>query len=757
MNYREQCLQNCAQALGYIDNSEILNISSSNANIQEYFRNQKLLSQSQLNYLKLFFIKYVFLSEAKNLCAFQQFQIDTILSNDIQNIRNNQHPQFGSFEKKITQHPSFSQVIPKLQQTLTTEEVKILKFMLGKLQGAPQQSVSSSDTQKGRSTSSEPASQKIEGIPAILGDYRILETIGVGGMGKVFKAYHQNLERAVAIKVMLNQTETARKRFLVEAKLTAKMQHPNIIPIHDIKSEGQLDYIVMDFIQGKTLSAVLEQENLSFAKTIEIIKPIISAVAYAHRYQVIHRDLKPANILLEEETFRPIVMDFGLAKQLEEKVDDQLTTAGQILGSPRYMAPEQAEAEEVDHRADIYALGTIFYEMLTGKSAIEGGSLAQVIYKITQKKYLPPRKINPEISIEIEKICLKSMALDREKRYQSADEFLKAVELFVDHGKSTIPSSVDNENKKLAKRKRRPLQSTVSRSRESVISNRKTASTRITQHQKKTQKNSAMIVILTCTTILLLTTLFFSQSRQSTGESKLQIEKELAQKRLKEEKQKFEQELQKQKEKAEKEKQKLKEELTKKEQRQRKPESLEDLVEYNDKGDYLKVIVKKISPALQNLRGKKRLIFLSFRNTRVRDEDLRYIQNISQIIALDLQETSVGNTAIKYAATLKRLQHLDLEGTNITGQCLKYLTNFQLRTIDLDETEIGDDGISHFKNIKSKLKQISLEGTNISDRSIPVLSSLTSLAKLKIGRTKITRSGFLKLKRLMPRCQVVYR
>ncbi|BBM84776.1 serine/threonine-protein kinase [Candidatus Uabimicrobium amorphum] len=757
MIYRQQSLQNCVKVLGYMTHTDIQNISSLKMSLEEYLA--KKLTGQQLNLLRLFFIKYIFLSEIRKLSVVQPTVIDKIFNHDLQNAKNNQPPQFGDFEKKIAQHPSFLQITPHIQQILTVEEMKILDFMLGKAPNAPSQPIISNDTRKGTSTRSESEPQKIDGIPKILGDYKILETIGAGGMGKVFKAYHQNLERIVAIKVMLGQEEIARKRFLIEAKLTAKMQHPNIIPIHDIQSEGQLDYIVMDFIQGKTLSEVLQHKRLSFPQIVTIIKPILSAVAYAHNHQVIHRDLKPANILLEDETLRPIVMDFGLAKQLERQTTEQITVTGQLLGSPRYMAPEQAETEEVDHRADIYALGTIFYEMLTGQPAIDGERLGQVIYKITQQKYLRPREVNPEIPAAVEKICLKAMALNREERYQTADEFMTGIDYFMTHGKTTANVSFpDMRNTNGNKGKRRnvnegKLQKT------SIRPARKTSTLRTNQRQKTTQKkNNTTVIISVCTAVFLLfLTFYISQNNTpSVNQTKL------AQQKLEKQKIKFQQQLKKQKEKAAKEQQRLKEQLAQ-QKAQKTPQEqpsknlkLQDIVKYNDKQRYVKISVKKIAPALQEIRHQTRPIFLSFRNTTVKDDDLRYIQNAPYIIALDLQETRVGNAVLKYVATLKNLKLLDIEGTKITGEGLQYLTNPHLREIDLDETNITDQHAHYLKNISSSLVEINLEGTQISDKSIPILSSLKSLKRLKILRTKITPSGFYQLQNLMPYCQIIY-
>lgn len=279
--------------------------------------------------------------------------------------------------------------------------------------------------------SQAPAAGKNE--PQQLGHYKLLVEIGCGGMGKVYKAYHQQLDRVVAIKVMLrnqNFGDKERQRFIAEAKLTARLSHPNIIAVHDVASENDTDYIVMDFIEGDSLAAILKKGRLSNRKSLEIIRKVALAIDYAHENDIVHRDLKPGNIMIEKESDRPVVMDFGLAKNI--KVGKELTASGEVLGTPRYMAPEQAEGNnrKISPLTDVYALGAILYEMITGSPVVDGSSPVHLFYNIMHKEIIPPRQRNAKISLELETICMKALEKDPARRYPSARAMAEDIERF---------------------------------------------------------------------------------------------------------------------------------------------------------------------------------------------------------------------------------------------------------------------------------------------------------------------------------------
>lgn len=271
-----------------------------------------------------------------------------------------------------------------------------------------------------------------EGIT--IGSYKIIKQIGAGGMGKVYKAYHEKLDKYVAIKVISNAEKISKQekiRFLTEAKLTAHLKHPNIVTIHDVGEVGKIDYIVMDYIEGETLSNILQTFRHDINKALKIVKEVALAMYYAHESGIIHRDLKPANLIIEKDTQKVIVMDFGLAKNIN--MDSDLTKSGDIIGTPRYMAPEQAsgDIDKINHKTDIYALGAILYEMITGTYAFDGTTSLGIIFNILNKEVTNPRKYNTKIGKDLVDICLKAMHKEQGKRYENAKLFAHDIDRYL--------------------------------------------------------------------------------------------------------------------------------------------------------------------------------------------------------------------------------------------------------------------------------------------------------------------------------------
>jgi serine/threonine-protein kinase len=256
--------------------------------------------------------------------------------------------------------------------------------------------------------------------------YRIEKLLGEGGMGSVYKAHDSELGRTVALKLVrpeLAISPQIMQRFKQELLLASRISHKNILRIHDMGDVNGVKFITMAFVEGSDLSALIEETGgLPFERALKFTKQLCGALEAAHNEGVVHRDLKPQNILIDQAD-NVHVSDFGLAKSLEPEAT-MMTQVGQILGTPRYMSPEQAEGKEVDHRSDLYALGLILYEMFTSEVPFRAESTLQLMYKQVNEAAKDPRTVRPDLPSYLANIILKCLEKDRAKRYQSAREIL---------------------------------------------------------------------------------------------------------------------------------------------------------------------------------------------------------------------------------------------------------------------------------------------------------------------------------------------
>ena len=304
--------------------------------------------------------------------------------------------------------------------------------------------------------------------PDSIGKYKILELIAQGGMGAVYKGIHPTLERPVILKKLtLRGNPDFVERFRREARLLMDFRNDNIVDVYDHFKEGRSHFIVLEYIDGLSLEQLIRRERyLPNEMALYILYQSCLALKYAHDRGVVHRDIKPANILLSKRGEVKLV-DFGIATSAED-AESGLTREGMTLGSPAYMAPEQFEnTRNVDLRADIYSMGVMLYETVTGKKPFPGGFSADLVAAIQKGKYPPPKKYNPKVSRLVRKIIKKSIHPKRKRRFQNLEEILHLLERFfkrrpLDIYKAQLRQAVEGKTvEPLEPRRRSPLKTAL--------------------------------------------------------------------------------------------------------------------------------------------------------------------------------------------------------------------------------------------------------------------------------------------------------
>jgi serine/threonine protein kinase len=265
-----------------------------------------------------------------------------------------------------------------------------------------------------------------------VGPYQIVQQLGQGGMATVYKAYHPQLDRHVAIKTMhtsLMEDETFLARFQREAQIIAKLEHPHIVPVYDYSQHNNQPYIVMKFIEGHNLKDEMDDNKVTLQQVLHVMKAVSAALTYAHQKGVLHRDIKPSNVMIDNSNI-PYVSDFGLARIIQ--AGESTLSANMMMGTPHYMSPEQAlHLGELDARADIYSLGVMLYEMVVGVLPFAGDTPYAIIHGHIYTPLPLPAQVNPDVPQQVEAVLLKALAKDPADRHESAvllvRDFWKAV------------------------------------------------------------------------------------------------------------------------------------------------------------------------------------------------------------------------------------------------------------------------------------------------------------------------------------------
>ena len=258
-----------------------------------------------------------------------------------------------------------------------------------------------------------------------LGRYEVLGELGQGAMGVVYKAKDPLIDRVVAIKTInlglaLDEKEEYEGRFYQEAKAAGRLNHPNIVTIYDVGKSGDVAYIAMEFLQGRELRDIMNDGGLlPVDQVLDIVAQVAQGLAYAHEHGIVHRDVKPSNIMVVRDGHAKIT-DFGIARMASSAVRTQ---TGMVLGSPKYMSPEQVMGKEIDQRSDIFSLGVMLYEMLTGQAPFNGENVNAIMYQTLNAVPAPPNTLNPAVPEMINFILAKALAKKVEDRYQNAKDF----------------------------------------------------------------------------------------------------------------------------------------------------------------------------------------------------------------------------------------------------------------------------------------------------------------------------------------------
>ena len=269
-----------------------------------------------------------------------------------------------------------------------------------------------------------------------IGKYRVKSELGRGGMGAVYLAEQPGLGREVAIKELIQSADPlALKRFLQEAQVMARTSHPNLVQVHDMELQGNVNYLVLEFIRGRSLRDWMNQAEIPPPQVFAIMHGVLQALDYAHRHAIVHRDMKPENVLISDEgTVK--VADFGIARLLDDTgVGGTATKTGTTVGTPQYMSPEQVASSKVDGRSDLYSAGIMFYELVVGQppfTATDADGPFTLMAKHVQAPPKPPSVFRPGLNLELEQLILKSLSKRPEDRFQTGHEFDEAMSRVAD-------------------------------------------------------------------------------------------------------------------------------------------------------------------------------------------------------------------------------------------------------------------------------------------------------------------------------------
>jgi hypothetical protein len=618
----------------------------------------------------------------------------------------------------------------------------------------------------------------------VLGEYTVLDKIGQGGMGQVYKARHRRMERVVALKILppaAVSSPEAVKRFHREVRAAARLSHPNIVVAYDAGQAGDIHFLVMEYVDGRDLSALLRERGpLATEDAVGYVLQAARGLAYAHAAGMVHRDVKPANLLLDRQGTVKI-LDLGLARYEDPIAEtdpgvDGLTHPGQVMGTVDYMAPEQAyDTRQADGRADIYGLGCTLYRLLTGKNVYGGETTVQKILAHREQTIPSIRDLRPEVPAGIDVVFARMVAKRREDRFETMNEAIAALKQCLDPSwqpTAAIAPGVAT-SAPAPKRLRQWVGGAAIVGAALAWAGYATVGQRGVQtvHVVSPERVVAQWALkhgggLTCTldgktSVKVRTTDELPSSDYWITEislvdfpeplgaaelaplAKLRDLRFLWFQRCRFQPEAF---------------MHLGDIATLRELRFQRCESLDDTA-LDGLGRLTNLSWLGIPGASISDEGMMKLAALdlsalNISDTPISDAGLLPLQKMTKVRNLELRRTNVTNYGMTILRRFPRMEHLALAGTKVSNSGLGELQGMQeLKYLELQETQVGDKGLAYLKSLAS-LAELTLAGTPITDAGIEPLAQLAQLKTLDLSRTQVSASAITRLKQALPSCQI---